>query len=412
MNICYFSDVDISLPNGPGVNEREFVWTLQSKSKVTGDRTFFLIPKPSEELDFEIRNVDFYKKMFLEKLWLFGLSILFSNLRSFRLVSKKLKTTPIDLFVLRLRRTCICVPLYLSFIRQRYVIKTLGNIYNFQDQQMNIRSKIYYLFHRRILGRVLSKASFIDVCTPQFYNNYRKAYKLNNIGIIENSVNTDRFFPLDKEECKRKCGLERFTKIVGYCGGYPSQRGARQLVEISAKLVERHSGCGILIVGDDADLEDIKKKANESGVKDHIIFTGIVDYEKLPIYMNCLDVGVGGLPSREKVHIRGSSAQKVRQYLACGIPVILAKYTNEEIIEQGLGKAVATGDTKEILETVSNYLDKSQAEVDTFRKRASEFANKHLSTNFAYKQRYTAWMSSLKREGVQLKESNTYKKKM
>lgn len=403
MNICYFSDVDISKPNGPGVNEREFVWTLQTESKLRGDRTFFLIPKPSEELDFEIRNVDFYNKMFFEKLWLFGLSILFSNLRSFKLVSRKLKTTPIDLFVLRLRRTCIFVPLYLSIIRQRYVIKTLGNIYNFRDKRMNIKSKTYYLFHRRILGRILSKATFIDVCTPQFYNNYRKIYQLKNIEIIENAVNTDRFFPLDKDECKRKCGLERFTKIVGYCGGYPSQRGARQLVEISSKLVERYSGCGILIVGDDAQLEKTRKQADASGVKDHIIFAGIIDYEKLPVYMNCLDVGVG-LPSRERVDSQGSSSQKIRQYLACGIPVIFPKYTNEEILKHGLGTAVATDDTKEILEAVSYYLDKTQAEVDTFRKQASEYANNHLSTNFAYMRRYTAWISSLKREGVQLKE--------
>jgi glycosyltransferase involved in cell wall biosynthesis len=376
---------------------------LQTESKLRGDRAFFLIPKPSEGLDFEIKNVDFYNEMFFEKMWLFGLSILLSNLRSFKLVSRKLKTTPIDLFVLRVRRTCVFVPIYLSALRQRYVIKTLGNIYNFQVKQMNIKSRIYYLFHRRILGRVLSKASFIDVCTTQFYNNYRKVYQLRNIGIIENAVNTDRFFPLDRDECKRKCGLERFEKIVGYCGGYPSQRGGRQLVEISSKLIERYPGCGLLIVGDDAELENIKKKADESGVKDHIIFTGVVNYEKLPVYMNCLDVGVG-LPSRERVYSQGSSSQKIRQYLACGIPVILPKYTNEKIIEHGLGTAVATDDTREILEAVSYYLDKTRGEVDTFRKEASEYAKSHLSTRFTYMQRYTAWISSLKTEGVQPKE--------
>ena len=44
-NILYISSVDVSIGNGPGVNEREFILALY---RAIGDRAHFLIPRPAD----------------------------------------------------------------------------------------------------------------------------------------------------------------------------------------------------------------------------------------------------------------------------------------------------------------------------------------------------------------------------
>ena len=46
----YISSVDVSIGNGPGVNEREFVVSL---SKLLGKNIKFLIPRPLNKVDGE-----------------------------------------------------------------------------------------------------------------------------------------------------------------------------------------------------------------------------------------------------------------------------------------------------------------------------------------------------------------------
>jgi glycosyltransferase involved in cell wall biosynthesis len=279
-------------------------------------------------------------------------------------------------------------------LRQKYVIKTLGNIYRFQDERINIKGRIFLLFIRKILGRVLSKANFIDVCTPQFHDNYSKVYQLKNIRIIENSVNTDRFFPMDKDECKRKCKLDRFNKVVGYSGGFPSKRGAKELVLISRELVSKYPDLGIIIIGDDSEIDSLKDKAVALQTQNHIIFTGLIEYKKLHVYINCMDVGIG-LDSEKIIKSVGNSSQKIRQYIACGVPAICAENTNTKIVEQGFAITVSKKTPIDLFEAISFWLDQNPSNSDRFRKKAYQFVKRELSSKIAYKERYHHWKKSM-----------------
>jgi glycosyltransferase involved in cell wall biosynthesis len=392
IKVVYLSDIDISLPDyGPSVNEREFVWMLQAE---LGEEASFIIPTPSKKLDFELRNAEYYQGKFLKSSSRL-LRILSVTWHMLRLVLRKVRDSEIDLFVVRMEPDSILVPLFLLLLRQRYSIKTLENIYKFHYQNLGLKKRIFFSIGRKILGIVLRNALMIDVCTTQFYHNYKQRYNLENIELIENAVNVDRFYLMDRKECKRRCGLERFGKIVGYCGGYPSERGARHLVEILPRLALRHPDCGVLIVGDDSELPLIKERAKELRVDKHIIFKGIVEYEDLPPYINCLDVGIG-LDAEEKIKFTGNSSQKIRQYLACGVPVICSEGTNEKIIEEGLGRAVPPNDLDQIYQAICFWLEKSAKDVEEFRRRARQFAEDNLSTEVAFRKRYTAWKEMLK----------------
>lgn len=399
MKIVYLSDVDISLVNGPGVNEREFVWTIQTQSELRGDEAFFIIPKPSKKLDFTLKNVDYYRTKFLKKLSLARLNVLLPTLLTAwhlsKPILKKVKNSNIDLFVIRLSQPLTFLLLALSILRQKYAIKTLGNIYGFHKESFTRKSRIYHYFTRTILGRILKKAIFVDVCTQQFYENYKNKYFLKNIEVIDNSVNVNRFYIMDKALCKKRCGLQHLDKIVGYFGGYPSSRGAQQLVEISPRLIMKYPRCGVLIIGEDSELNSLKEKAKQLVSNRNIIFKGLIDYEELPYYVNCMDVSIA-LDMNEIIDSVGNSSQKIRQSIACGVPIVCPKKTNESIINEGLGLAVTPNNLDEILRAMSFWLDKSEEEFVNFRKRAYEFAKNYLSTEVAYEKRYNFWKKLLK----------------
>lgn len=394
MNICYISNVDISLPNGPGVNEREFVWTLQMESKLKGDKASFIIPKPSHDIDFEVHNVDYIKKR------TGVLDIPIDPVLTYRVlksIHKKVKDIQPDIFIIRIHSAILLVPLVLSLWKQPFCIKTLGNIHKFEKQSSSFRLKTYSMVTRKILSLVLKHALFIDVCTPQFHSNYCKIYNLINIQVIENSVNTKRFYPMDNNECKIKCGLEKFEQIIGYFGGKPSQRGARQLVGIAPMLIKKYPSSAILIVGEDDGIKQLRDHAKRIGISEHVIFTGVIDYQDLNIYMNCLDVGVA-FDKTDIIEAVGNSSQKIRQYIACGVPVVCAKRTNEYIVRDDLAISVPLEDLDAILRAIVFWLEKSPEDKISFREKAYQYAKNKLSVQTAYRRRYIAWKSAIKHD--------------
>ncbi|HOO44653.1 MAG TPA: glycosyltransferase [Deltaproteobacteria bacterium] len=299
-----------------------------------------------------------------------------------------------DLFVLRLSRTGIFIPVLLSLLKKPYCIKTLGNVKKFNKTKHEKGPSFVERFLFLLFRKTLRNSLFIDVCTPQLEHLYRSEFDIENIEVIDNSVNTDRFYPLPRQECKKTCGLGEFDRIVGYCGGKPSQRGAQQLIKISHKLFERYPNAGIVIIGEDEDLDTLRNKVSEYGLADRIRFTGIVDYTELNPYLNCFDVGVA-LDTTRRIHLLGNSSQKIRQYIACGIPVICAKDTNEELIRKKLGTWISIQDTDKLFHDVCYWLDLSEEQRASFREKAREYAAEHLSCRVSYNKRYHAWEKAL-----------------
>jgi len=390
MNICYISHVDISLPNGPGVNEREFLLTLREESLLRGDQASCIIPKPSLPLDTPVPDAHFFQpslpisrfpslNRLLANAWLAGLIIGLTLKYGY------------DLYILRISRTGLFIPVLLRLLGKPYSMKTLGNTMKFNKAERRPwHERAVTLIFRKILRDSLTT----DVCTPQLEKSYRSGYGVDNIQVIDNAVNVERFLPLDREECRRACGLKEFDRIVGYCGGRPSERGARQLVEISPRLIERYPGAGIVIIGEDQDLDTLKIKARDSGLSDRIRFMGTIPYTELNPFLNCFNVGVA-LDTAQRIDLIGNSSQKIRQFIACGIPVICAGNTNTGLIREKLGSWVDPGDPEQLLHEICSWFDLPGDQIPQFRDKARRYAEENLSTRIAYAKRYSAWKKAM-----------------
>ena len=399
MNICYISDVDISVPDGPGVNELEFVRTMQSESDQRGDSVSYVIPRPSNSVEVGLKNVEYFvpepKKLILRLFRMF-----FAGLMLVRCIRRKVTTDCVDFFLIRISPSILPVLFLLSLVGMRYCIKTLGNTYQFIPWDIAGKKRFFYFFIRKMLGYVLRKSLFTDVCTPQLNTNYKNKFTLENISVIENAVNTNHFFIMNRSDCKRKYNLNKFKKLVGYCGGFPSQRGARQLIELSPRLVKRYPDLGILIIGHDSELEGLKKHVEDLRTIENIVFTGVVDYDKLPLLINCLDVGIA-LDTVDKIRFVGNSSQKIRQYISCGVPVICPENTNIQIVTHGFGISVCPEDLNSIFKAICFFIDSSEIKSEDFRKKCHSYARKSLSLQYTYQQRYNEWAKAIREKKIE-----------
>lgn len=393
MNICYISHVDISLPNGPGVNEREFLLTLREESLLRGDQASCIIPRPSLPLDTPLPDAHFFEPS-LPVTRFPSLNRLLANARLAALIARFSLRYDCDLFILRISRTGLFIPLLLRLLGKPYSIKTLGNTEKFDKAGPVSQQPWNERLITSLVPTILKNSSTIDVCTPQLERTYRSRFGVHNIHVVDNAVNVDRFLPSDRDESRRRCGLEGFKQIVGYCGGKPSERGARQLVEISPRLIERYPRAGIVIIGEDQGLDVMKKVARGLGLAERVRFMGTIPYSELNPFLNCFDVGVA-LDSTERIEIIGNSSQKIRQFIACGVPVICAGTTNTEIICENLGSWVDPDDTEGLLREICSWFDLPEDQKTLFRDRARRYAVENLSTRIAYEKRYRAWVEAL-----------------
>jgi glycosyltransferase involved in cell wall biosynthesis len=385
--ILYVSSVDISIGNGPGVNEREFILALLDE---LGPRIHFLIPIPEKNIP-EINDVNFTFSLPHHRhqpihylLHIMSQLVLARNLLSHR---------RFDLLVFRLD----VLPIVQYYISSRYhhpyVIKTLGGGVGWVlGEKGGWLGKALIPLNRRLVGAVVRGALGIDVCTTNYVRHFLKEFDIEQkrILLVDNAVNTERFFPIPTRESRHYLGLDRFEQIVGFVGGRPWERGGAQLVEIAPFLCERFPKLGIVIVGGGDGMGQLQRRARELGIENNCVFPGFVPFEHVADYINSFDIGVSlNLP--ELYQQTGVAEQKVRQYLACGKPVIVGPDGNEFVKTEEFGSMVAPNDLNAIQKEIEKWLLLEPAEKEIFCSRATLYATNYLSVKKALHMRFEFW---------------------
>jgi glycosyltransferase involved in cell wall biosynthesis len=130
---------------------------------------------------------------------------------------------------------------------------------------------------------------------------------------IPNGVNTKLF--KNYSNAKEELGLCGF--IIGYVGVLRSWVNFKPVFE-ALKFLDKD--IKILIVGSEGNFQETKDLARKCGVKDRVIFTGMVPYSKVPKYISAMDVGIIPFVSNGVSH--NALPIKLFEYFACEKPVI------------------------------------------------------------------------------------------
>lgn len=189
------------------------------------------------------------------------------------------------------------------------------------------------------LSNRYSCATHIIAVTPKLKEFLQSIYRIppHKISVVENGANIDLFKPMDKKGVLEKLNLDTDYKYICFVGHLAPWQGVEYLIKSSPYILDKCPNTKFIIVGEGPKLEELVKLTDHLNISQNYLFTGYVDYEKVPLYINASNICVAPFVIERNERI-GLSALKIYEYLACGKPVIASKITGiEELLSASNG---------------------------------------------------------------------------
>lgn len=136
-----------------------------------------------------------------------------------------------------------------------------------------------------------------------------------------------------------------------------------------------------LLVGDGPEMSKIQKKILQFKNKE-VLLTGRVSYKEAVRYINAFDVGVAPFIEERNASI-GLSPLKIRDYAACGVPIITSRIAGLEMVEEeDIGILVPPDDSVALSRAIIELLKKTKTEM---RKEMGKKGRKIAEKNYSWK---------------------------
>jgi len=237
--------------------------------------------------------------------------------------------------------------------------------------------KAFGYFLNWIEGKAYRHSQHVVAVSPQIKEVLVAALgiKPEKMTVIPNGANTDLFKPMDINQARRQLNLSGADYFVTFVGNLAAWQGIEYMIRSAPYILKGYPETKFLIVGGGAMKQGLVELAQRIGVSDRMIFTGMVPYDKVPLYINAGDVCVA--PS---VKERVGSPLKIYEYGACGKAIVTSRLPGLEFIEQDkLGFLVEPDCPKELAEAIMKLLQDPE-----LRKQMGENGRKCIVENHSW----------------------------
>jgi starch synthase len=154
-------------------------------------------------------------------------------------------------------------------------------------------------------------------------------------------------------ELKHKYAVGDKKIVLIVCSGIP-WHGLDELIEAVRIIVPKRNDIVFMVVGGGPHFQEYEQKVSFFGLGNKFIFAGVVDYPKVPEFVNMADIAVA--PYNSVLHSAGrqrelfASPLKVFEYMACAKPVIITDIANKNNIIEHMqtGIVVKTDSPKDL----------------------------------------------------------------
>jgi len=275
--------------------------------------------------------------------------------------------------------------------------KLLGRKYVFDHHDLapelyltrfSSREDIYF---RTLLG--LEKLSCIYADVVITANRSYKDHATNTHGIRSDKVHIVRNNPLPGEFEKTpslKVSRDNDSISIIFVGSINPQDGVLDLLDVFEKLLNRklQRDVRLLIIGGGDSLEEVKDRAIEKGLLDHVIFTGMIhDRNKIIDLLCSSDIGVE--PAPENPLNTQSTFIKVMEYMASGLPVVAYDLPETRYSLDDTGILVEPGNQDQFAHTLFQLIAD-----DDLRRKLGDAGRQRISTRLNWEQSRTSLMKA------------------
>jgi glycosyltransferase involved in cell wall biosynthesis len=335
MRILYITLENLSLHKGSVIHIREVIEGLEKRGHQIG-----LIGNASDEIKPASHFYNIYPKT------LFRFKYLRSKRKSYFISSVLLFLTLIkvlrhyDLIYARDFHAVIIALIPRLFFNKRLVFEINGLAS--EEQKLKKHSPLNWIFAAGIqkAEKIAAKCSDrIVSVTPQIAAYLTRYFHCqpNRVEVIGNGVNTKIFHPIYDETLlgsrRNRLGITKEDVVIAFVGNLALWQGVNVLIESAFQLLANNKNLKFLIVGEGFLRDFLEKKISDSKYEKKFIFTGMIQYEDIPVLINIADICVAPFISGRN-RITGVSPIKVFEYMACGKPVISSKIEGLEFIEE------------------------------------------------------------------------------
>lgn len=138
------------------------------------------------------------------------------------------------------------------------------------------------------------------------------------VAVLPSGSDLSVFCPRETDTCRQEAQLDPACQYIGFVGSFYRYQGLATLLEAFARIHDRRPSTRLLMVGEGEEAAALHGQATERGLSSWIIWTGRIEYMRVPSWIGAMDVGVAPFCGD-----RGeTSPVKVFDYLACGKPVV------------------------------------------------------------------------------------------
>ncbi|MEM2929174.1 MAG: glycosyltransferase family 4 protein [Nitrososphaerota archaeon] len=327
MKILYITLEDISLHKGSVVHIKEVIEGLKNRGHIVGLIAGSTNKKENYDKFYNLKKYGLKKQNYL----ILSFNLLFYLLN----ISNKY-----DIIYARDFHTALIALLPKIIFNKKLVFEMNGIASEEQKLKDGLISKHLFnliLFKAETLA---ARHSDIIICVTRQIAEFlikNNSCLIKKINIVTNGVNTQKFCSINDKllisDFKKKIGIDENVILVLFVGNLAPWQGVDTLIETGFLILNKIPNIKFLIIGEGNLKNKLFNKVMKSKYKDNYIFTGMVNHNEIPLFINSSDICVAPF-IKKRNYKTGLSPLKIFEYLACSKPVITSKIEGLEFIEQ------------------------------------------------------------------------------
>jgi glycosyltransferase involved in cell wall biosynthesis len=226
-----------------------------------------------------------------------------------------------------------------------------GNQYTAVKEKSIIMYRLFSIVEKYTMKRI----DYIVYVGNESKRNYENRFKEHvdkvPFTIIPVGVDTNLFNIINKDRTYSETGLPKDKKIIMSVGRLNKEKRYDIAIESIYLLSQKRQDFRYYIIGDGPEKENIASLIQKYGLEETVFTLGSVEYEKIPVFLNCADVFL--LTSD-----RENGPIVLKEAMATGCPVVSTEVGDAaDIIKTNNGILVGCGEIKEIANALSSSLN-------------------------------------------------------
>lgn len=212
------------------------------------------------------------------------------------------------------------------------------------------KGSFIYNIYRRISNKIYSSMDKILVSSKSFIDYLSKSFNIEKSKIQHLPQYAESIF--DIKECKK---TKNGNIDLMFAGNIGKAQSMDTVVE-AANILKKHNNVIFHIVGDGQELDNMKSKVAQAGLK-NFVFYGRIPLDEMPSYYKKADAMLVTLCGDSL--ISNTLPGKVQTYMAAGKPIIgSANGETKEVIEEAkCGFCAPADDGKQLAEAIEKFID-------------------------------------------------------